>query len=296
MTKRTFYQPGRKGPFVTADWLRKAIKNKKKHLKILDCSWYMPNTHGPWIEDYKQVHVIGTKFFDIDKIADQYTKLPHMLPTEEQFEEQVSELGLTNEDHIICYDTSGSYIASARVWWTFRLFGHDNIFILDKGFVPSQFPPEYLESGLPTPKQVEDGSVGFITNKKSELLVNINQIIRNLKSKEFTIIDARSSARFNAEVDEPREGLHRGHIPGSLNLPFTEVLHMEPTKLEEQFKAIGLDDSKPIITTCGSGVTAPIVSLALFYLGKQSAVYDGSWSEYGVVTDSNPIEPEPKKQ
>jgi len=258
----------------------------------------MPNTHGPVIEDWKKYRLKGSSYFDIDQISDKSTSLPHTVPTPEHFERQVSELGISNTDHVVCYDMAGQYMASARAWWLFRLFGHPAVSVLERGLIPEDFAdaPDLIETSPPTssPK-----AGNFRANAKYQLLKKIDQILDNIDSKKFQVIDARSSQRFNAEAPEPRPKLQSGHIPGAFNVPFGQVIQdrkiLSEKELENVFKSSGVDLKKPITTSCGSGVSAAVLSLALYKLGIDSAVYDGSWAEYGQEELKLPVEPKKSK-
>jgi thiosulfate/3-mercaptopyruvate sulfurtransferase len=285
-------------PFVSCEWLAENMldsSKKNKKLTVFDCSWYLPAAKRDAIGEYQKAHIPGALYFDIDKIADKSVDLPHMLPSTKQFEEQVSELGVTNNDQIILYDNSNQYFASARVWWTLRTFGHDNVFVLDGGL------GKWKEFGLPleagSPTEIAKGN--FKVKKfRKELVVDMNSIREYLDKKHYQIVDARSLQRFEGKGEE-RPGLAHGHIPGSLSLPFNFVLDADGLtgklkdgqEIYEAFKKAGVDFSKPIVTSCGSGVSASVLALALATKGLTNvAVYDGSWTEYGNPKHKLPVE------
>jgi len=243
--------------------------------------------------DFLQSRIKGAIFFDIDKVADKSVDLPHTAPTAQQFSEQVSDMGINNDDHVICYDKTGLYMASARAWWLFRLFGHYNVSVLERGFIEDDWKdtPQFIGSGpftLP-PK-------GSFKAKETDLKLvkNLNQVLDNIKQNEFQLLDARSAERFAGKGTEPRPNMKKGHVPHSFNLPFSKILKdkkfLDKSELELAYKQSGLDLSKPITTSCGSGVTACVLSLGLDTLGFNSAVYDGSWAEYGQEKLKNPVD------
>eukprot|EP00026_Physarum_polycephalum_P013167 Phypoly_transcript_13542.p1 GENE.Phypoly_transcript_13542~~Phypoly_transcript_13542.p1 ORF type:complete len:319 (+),score=53.76 Phypoly_transcript_13542:98-958(+) len=274
---------------VTPAWVASKLGNKD--VKIVDASWCMPNEKKDIYADHKQVRLPGSVLFDIDQICDKKTTLPHMLPSAEQFNEQVSKLGINDDDLVIAYDSSGKFVASARVWWTFKVFGHNKVVVLDGGL------PKWLEAKLPTTSGEEKTQEGKFTKAKlvPSLLKNMEQVKENQEKKEYEVLDARPEPRFLGKAPEPRAGLKSGHIPGSKSIPFVSVLDsakgslLPEEDLKKLFQSKGVDLSKPIITTCGSGVTASVLSLALQLCGKDSAVYDGSFSEWGNPEFNNPV-------
>jgi len=274
-------------PLVNVDWLKKSlITTKKPNLKLVYSSWFLPNTHGPVIDDFLKSRLKGSVYFNPDEISDKNINLPHMVPSVEQFDRQISELGILNSDTIICYDTTGIYFASARVWWTFKHFGHKNVFVLERGFNEEDFKdtPQFIQSGIFTPPPK--------TNYRSELnkglKVELSQILKNIEKKEeFQLVDVRPADRFYGRVPEPRPGLLKGHIPGSINIPYGEVLNraekkfQSPDKIKSICESAGLDLSKPIVASCGSGISACVFALGLSLIDKRCAIYDGSFAEYG---------------
>ncbi|MEM6309927.1 MAG: 3-mercaptopyruvate sulfurtransferase [Pseudomonadota bacterium] len=264
---------------VSTDWLAAHISNPD--LRILDGSWYLPDAKRDPKADYDAAHIPGARFFDIDEIADLRSDLPHMAPPPEKFMSRMRAMGVGDGHQIVVYDGFGVNSA-ARVWWLFKLMGHDDVAVLDGGL------PKWQAEG----REVEDldpmiRDRHMIVRVQNHLVRDVTQVSQAAKLEDAEIVDARSAARFRGEAPEPREGLRSGHIPGSKNVPFTELLTPEKTMkplegLRAAFESAGVDLSKPVITTCGSGVTAAILALALERLGKTDwSVYDGSWSEWG---------------
>ncbi len=256
-------------------------------VRVVDASYYLPNEGLSGREEYQAHHIPGAVFFDIDEIADSTNPLPHMLPPPEKFSSRVRKLGLGDGVRIVVYDQRGLFSAP-RVWWTFRAFGHDDVVVLDGGL------PKWLAEGRP----VEDGAANpgerhFTARMNSFMVRDKAQLTANLSSGREQVVDARSQGRFEGRDREPREGLRSGHIPDSLNLPFTDLLDRQtqtllaPEALAARFAAAGIDMARPVVTTCGSGVTAAVLALGLHIVGhKDVAVYDGSWSEWGLPGDT----------
>jgi thiosulfate/3-mercaptopyruvate sulfurtransferase len=262
-------------------------------IKILDATYMVPGgTQTPY-DAYLSRHIDGAQFFDIDAVADQNSTLPHMAPTPDYFASCVSALGIKNEDHVVIYDQSGMYMASSRAWWLFRLFGHENVYVLNGGlqaWIRAGFP---VEEGIAEPPSPSDYKASF----RRELLVTKEDLLANLKSRAHLVLDARPAERFAGLAPEPRPGMRAGHIPDSLNLPFANLLdpHIrtvrEAEQLEQIFSGLSIDKSQKIAVSCGSGVTACTVALALYAARHQdSAIYDGSWSEWGAESAGTPIE------
>jgi len=279
---------------VTSHWLKQALSSPNHKLALLDCSWYMPSAKHPVHQDFEEFHLAGAQYFDIDKISDTSSNLPHMLPTAEYFAQKVSELGISNDSHVICYDMNGQYIASARAWWMFKVFGHDKVSVLSRGIVKDDWKdsPSLIETGPAT--HTKKNNSFKVTETRHHLVANMPQIISNISKKEFQVVDARSADRFYGRVAEPRPALQRGHIPNAHSVPFQQVLDnreiVAADKLKQVFIGAGIDLSKPIVTSCGSGVTAGILTLSLSTLGINSSVYDGSWSEYAQESINNPVD------
>lgn len=274
---------------VGTNWL--AAHLRSPDVRVVDASWYMPAAGRDAMAEFLERHVPGAVFFDIDEIADTTSPYPHMLPSPEKFSTRVRGLGLGDGHRIVVYDGAGLFSA-ARVWWMFRVFGHRDVAILDGGF------PKWLREGLPTESgpPVTRRERHFTARVNHALLREFDQVLMGLGTGREAIVDARSPARFNGEEPEPRPGLKGGHIPGSVNLPYASLLDPEEKtllpadRLAERFAAAGIDLSRPITATCGSGVTAAILAFALHLLGHENtAVYDGSWTEWA-SRENAPVE------
>ena len=264
---------------VNTNWLYKNLENK--NLIIFDSSWHMPNLHRDAFKEFKLGHIKKSQFFDIDKISNQKTNLPHMIPSENYFQKAMRSFGVNNDSIIIVYDTLGFY-SSARVWWLFNYFGHEKIFILNGGL------KKWLKEEKPITKKIFKPKLGnFKVKINRSLITNYKIILKNLNNKNYIILDARSKKRFEGKEKEPRAGLQSGHIPKSKNLFWGNLITKRGTvksknQLKKIFKKYNLNNKKNIVTSCGSGVTACILSLALLHNNNiVSKVYDGSWSEWG---------------
>jgi len=272
---------------VSTAWLAEHLG--APDVKVADATYFLPTLGRDAREEYEQAHIPGAVFFDIDEIADAESPLPHMLPDAAKFASRVRKLGLGDGTRIVLYDNN-RYSASARAWWMFRVFGHDDVAVLDGGLA------KWRAEGRPVTDEPVRPTERHFTARRNNLLVrDLEQIRGNLLERREQLIDARSAGRFLGTEPEPRAGLRRGHVPQSLNLPFTEVLAEDgtirpPDALRRRFEQIGLDPGQPVATTCGSGVTAATLALALHEIGIDDvAVYDGSWSEWGARPDT-PVE------
>lgn len=268
---------------VSTDWLAKHLKDPD--LRVLDASWYMPDAGRDPKAEYDAAHIPGARFFDIDEISDHRSDLPHMMPPVEKFMSRVRAMGVGDGHQIVVYDGMGVFSA-ARVWWMFRLMGHKDIAVLDGGM------PKWQAEGHPIedmPPVIRDRHMTVM--RQAHMIKDVTQVAAASKLGDDQIIDARSAERFRGDVPEPREGLRSGHIPNSKNLPFGNVLNANgtmksPDDLRAAFKAAGVDLTKPAILSCGSGVTAAVLALALERIGHdRHAVYDGSWAEWGMYND-----------
>ena len=265
--------------FVSTDWLYK--NHGKKNLIIFDCSWHIPNTYRNPLNEFKKRHIKNSQFFDIDKISNQKTKLPHMVPAAGLFQNTMRFFGVNNNSTIVVYDTLGIF-SSARVWWLFKYFGYEKIFVMNGGL------RKWLNENKPvTKKTIKPNKGNFKVKVIQSLKTNYKMILKNLNNKKLIILDARNKNRFKGMTSEPRPNLRSGHIPKSKNLFWGHLITINGTikskkSLKEILKKYKLNNKKNIVTSCGSGVTACILSLALLHNNDlYSKVYDGSWSEWG---------------
>ncbi len=265
---------------VSTDWLAAHLKDPD--LRILDASWYLPGVERDPRAEYDAAHIPGARFFDIDEISDARSDLPHMAPPAEKFMSRMRAMGVGDGHQIVVYDGAGIQSAP-RVWWLFRLMGHRDVAVLDGGLPKWQAEGRAVEDMPPVVKD-RHLTVRF----QNHLVRDVTQVSQAAKLGSTQIVDARAAGRFRGDAPEPREGLRAGHVPGSRNVPFTELLNSDktmktPDETRAVFEAAGVDVTKPVITTCGSGITAAILSLALERLGNNSwSLYDGSWAEWGM--------------
>ncbi|MGB3243310.1 MAG: 3-mercaptopyruvate sulfurtransferase [Sulfitobacter sp.] len=265
---------------VSTDWLAKHLKDPD--LRILDGSWYLPDAGRDPKAEYAAAHIPGARFFDIDDIADSRSDLPHMAPPVEKFMSRLRAMGVGDGHQVVVYDGAG-LMSAARVWWMFKLMGQDDVAVLDGG-LPKWIAEERETEDMPPIVRDRHMTVRF----QNQLVRDVTQVAQASKLGDPQIVDARSAARFRGDAPEPREGLRAGHIPGSRNVPYGDLLNPDQTmKPNEEtravFEAAGVDLGKPVITSCGSGVTAAVLALALERLGHRHwALYDGSWSEWGM--------------
>lgn len=268
---------------VSTGWLAAHLKDPD--MRIFDASWYLPDMGRDGRAEYENAHIPGARYFDIDEISDHRSELPHMAPPVEKFMSRMRALGVGDGHQVVVYDGAGLFSA-ARVWWLFRLMGKTDVAVLDGGL------PKWIAEGRPTtdaPPVIRDRHI--TVTRQNQMVRDVTEVARASKLGDHSIIDARAPARFKGEAKEPREGLRAGHIPGSKNVFYKDLLNDDgtmkpPAALRTVFHDAGVDLQKPAITSCGSGVTAAILSLALERIGKTDhSLYDGSWSEWGMYAD-----------
>ncbi len=268
---------------VSTEWLAQHLN--APDVRVVDASWYLPDAGRDAKAEYKAAHIPGAVFFDIDEISDTASPLPHMLPTQEKFASRLRKLGLGDGNRIIVYDGAGIFSA-ARVWWMFRAMGHEDVAVLDGGFAKWQAEGRPVEDMPPMPRERH-----FTARLNRFILRDVGQMLENLRTGAEQVVDARGPGRFSGTEPEPRPGVRPGHIPGAINLPYARLLNPDGTMLpvvdlRRVVEEAGIDMSKPVVNSCGSGVTAAIVFLALHRLGhKAVALYDGSWAEWGSRND-----------
>ena len=268
---------------VSTAWLAAHLKDPD--LRVIDASWYLPDMARDAKAEYAAGHIPGARFFDIDEITDTRSSLPHMAPQPEKFVARMRAMGIGDGHQVVVYDGAGLFSA-ARVWWTFRLMGKTDIAVLDGGFPKWQAEGREVEDMPPVMRDRH-----MMVSRQNHLVKDVTQVAHAAKLGEAEIIDARGAARFKGEAPEPRPGLRSGHIPGAKNVPFATLLNADGTMksvdaIRATFEAAGVNLGKPAITTCGSGVTAAVLSLALERLGhKNHALYDGSWAVWGMYED-----------
>ena len=275
---------------VSTQWLAQNLDAEE--LKIVDGTYFLPGAKRDAKAEFAAEHIPGAVFFDIDDICDSGSELPHMLPDAETFSAKVGALGVADKDKVVVYDANGGGMAAARVWWTFRVFGHDDVCLLNGGMKTWLAEGRPVTDEAPTPQPAAYAAV-----KNDTLVRDIEQILANLESGNEQVIDARAKERFEGTAPEPRKGARSGHIPGSLNLPFVQFFDKDRNfvmrdaeELTQAIAVAGLDLDHPITASCGSGVTASMLAFGFYLIGKTDvAVYDGSWSEWGMRQDT-PIE------
>lgn len=276
------------GPLVTTDWL--VAELGKPDLVVFDATKYLPNEDKDGHAEFLRAHIPGARYFDIDVVADPDTDLPHMVPTPGRFARLIGGLGVSNGSRVVFYDQKG-LASAARGWWLMGLFGHDNAAVLDGGLPKWQREGRATEAGEPAAPH----RAAFRPDYRAARLRGIGDLLGNVKTQAELVLDARAAGRFTGEVPEPRAGMRSGHIPGSACLPYTDLLHADGTfrsaaDLRARLVQVGVDGSRPVVTSCGSGVTACILTLGLRIAGlPEGAVYDGSWTEWGGRSDT-PVE------
>ena len=276
------------GPLVTTDWLAGEIG--KPDLILFDATKYLPNENKDGRAEFLRAHIPGARYFDIDEVADTDTDLPHMVPTPGRFAKLLGAMGVSNNARVVFYDQKG-LASAARGWWLMGLYGHDNAAVLDGGLPKWQREGRRIEAGEPArPKPAT-----FRPDYRAARLRGIGDVLRNVETRAELVLDARAAGRFTGEVPEPRAGMRSGHIPGSASLPYTDLLHADGTfrsldEVRARLRIAGVDGARPVVTSCGSGVTACILTLGLRLAGlPDGAVYDGSWTEWGGRSDT-PVE------
>ncbi|MCB2100067.1 MAG: 3-mercaptopyruvate sulfurtransferase [Rhodobacterales bacterium] len=275
---------------VDVDWL--AAHLDAPDVRVVDATHHLPDSERDAVEEFGYRHIPGAVYFDIDDVCDSDSDLPHMLPSPEKFSSKVRKLGLGDGNRIVVYDTAGGFMAAARVWWMFRVYGHTDVSMLNGG----------LQAWTKAGHRVDDMKTlvhprHFSAHVNTTMVRELDQVMRNLETKAAQVVDTRSEDRFVGSGEEPRPVKHVGRIPGSFNVPITRLMDARrgyamrsADELKAAFVEAGVDLSKPIITSCGSGVTACVGALALHLLGhKQTSVYDGSWVEWG-NRDDTPVE------
>jgi len=274
-------------PIVSADWLRD--HHGAPHMKVLDASWHMPASNRDARAEFEDGHIPGAAYFDIDAVSDPESSLPHMLPSAAAFAHDAGALGIANADHVVVYDTVGLFSA-ARAWWMFRAFGHERVSVLDGGL------PAWTASGGP----IDTGPAApvlatYEASDPSPAVVALQEMQEISTAASHVILDARPAGRFTGADPEPRPGLPSGHMPNAISMPFSSVIADDgrlkaPDELRALLGNAGALSGRPVVTTCGSGVTAAVLSLALARIGVTgSSLYDGSWTEWA-STPGCPIE------
>lgn len=274
-------------PLVSTEWLAAHLNDPR--IKILDATFKLPGVTPLPIEDYRAAHIPGAVFFDVDAVSDHGSSLPHMFPDEVGFAKQIGALGVSNADTVVIYD-AGGWVAAPRAWWMFLAFGHTAVKVLDGGLQKWRAEGRAVESGDVTP-----AAATFKATFDPAFVRSKDAMVANLSSQAEQVIDARPTPRFEGTVPEPRPGLRAGHIPGSRSVPYGQLFDastgaMKPLdELRNAFTSASVDLDRPIVTSCGSGVSAGVLTLALYRLGvRGTALYDGSWAEWGAA-DGPPV-------
>jgi len=267
---------------VSTDWLARHLD--APDVRVVDGSHHLGNAGRDARAEFGEAHIPGAVFFEIDDISDSASDLPHMAPPPEKFAARVRKLGLGDGNRIVVYDNSDLWSA-ARVWWMLRLFGHQDVAVLDGGLAKWKAEGRPLDDMPAVPRERH-----FTPRRDATLIRDVTDVARASKVGDQQIVDARAPGRFAGTAPEPRAGLRAGHIPGSINVPYTDLLDNGTLRPDDELRAIldkaGIDFSRPVITTCGSGITAAVLGLALHRIGHRDwGLYDGSWAEWGAFHD-----------
>ena len=273
------------GPLVTTEWL--AGERGKPDLVVFDATMYLPNETKNGLVEFRAAHIPGARYFDIDFVADQDSSLPHMVPTPGRFAKLMGAMGVSNTTRLVFYDQKG-LASAARGWWLMGLFGHDNAAVLDGGL------PKWVREGRSTEagEPATPAAAVFNPDFRATRLRGVGDILGNVSTQAELVLDARAAGRFTGATPEPRAGMRSGHMPGAASLPYTDLLNADGTfrpiaEVKARFAAAGVDGSRPVVTSCGSGVTACILTMGLRMAGlPEGAVYDGSWTEWGGRSDT----------
>lgn len=270
---------------VSTQWLADHLGSPD--IAIIDASWHLPTANRDAKKEFAEAHIPGAQFFDIDELSDTASSLPHMLPSPEKFSSRMRKMGIGDGKRVIAYDSVGLFSA-ARAWWMFKVFGHDDVAVLDGGLKKWLAEGRATEDGSALPRQERHFTARF----KGSMVKDMKEVAAALKSGTAQVADARSGTRFRGEEVEPRPHVRAGHMPGARNVHYASLLKADgtlksPTEITAVFEAAGVDLAKPVITSCGSGVTAAILTLGLTLTGaRDHALYDGSWTEWGGRTDT----------
>lgn len=269
---------------VSTEWLAQHLDDPK--VVILDCNWYLPELNKQGIDDYRAGHIPGARFFDLNVISDKASPYINMLPPADQFAAEVGKLGIGNDTLVVVYDAT--YV-SARIWWMFRVYGHDNVRILDGGWKLWKAQGRPVETGMqPAPAPAK-----FTPHPRANAVAGWQDVLNAIKTGSATVVDARTAERFTGQLPSGYPGVPGGHMPGAINIPWGKVIpqsgefrFIDVAATEKLFRDAGVDLDRPMITTCGSGVTAAVLALALARLGRDNwKLYDASWHEWGQRPD-----------